>query len=105
MPGYGERGFNGEESGCVKGVTPDKLPLLRPDCALALKIDEDVLARELAEPMPSSVFPDSRASESDEGRLIEASPPRKCTRDMFDVGCDQSAASHRLDGIAAGLQE
>lgn len=63
----------------------DRLPLVLPGCALALETEEDVLLRELAEPITSRVLPGSRASKSDGGRRMEASPPRRVPRDMFNV--------------------
>jgi hypothetical protein len=45
---------------------------------LALKTEETVLARELVEPTAFNKSPESRASESDEDMLAEASAGRAC---------------------------
>lgn len=45
---------------------------------LALKTEDTVLARELVEPTAFNKSPESRASESDEDMLAEASAGRAC---------------------------
>lgn len=83
--GWGEADLSGDVAGWVRGVSAaaaeaDMLLLLRAawalEIALALKTEETVLARELVEPMPFSMSPESRASESEEDVLATTSGPR-----------------------------